>query len=221
MRLLVVEDNKKIRDLLKRCLEAECFAVDVAVDGEEGLYLAQVNEYDTIILDNLMPKKTGVELCQELRAAGSAIPVLMLSVQSDTNFKVEALEAGADDYLIKPFSFAELRARVRALQRRQSNFIQNVLEACDLTLDAARQSVVKNGQELRLTRKEFMLLEYFMRNRSIVLSRGMIMEHVWDMNADPFSNTIESHIFSLRKKIGDDNKQRIIQTIPGRGYRFD
>lgn len=221
MRILVVEDDYKIRNFLKKGLEAECFSVDVCEDGEEGFQLAKINDYDVVILDNVLPKKTGFEICTHLRELRSNVPILLLSVQSETSDKVRALDAGADDYLTKPFSLQELVARIRALLRRPQQVEGDILSAHNLTLDTKRHLIMRDEQEIMLTKKEFMLLEYLMRNKGTVLSRSMIMEHVWDMNADPFSNTIESHILSLRKKLHDSKKDKIIQTVPGRGYKID
>lgn len=220
MKILVVEDDYKIRVFLKKSLEAECFSVDAVDDGLEGYQLGQINNYDFIILDNMLPRISGLEICTHLRNEGKSTPILILSVQSDTDMKVRALDAGADDYLTKPFSLQELIARIRALMRRPSQITDEVITVGEITLDTRRHIVTHGNKEIRLTKKEFMLLEYLMSNPGIVLSRGMIMEHVWDMNADPFSNTIESHILSLRKKIGGENKTEYIQTIPGRGYKI-
>ncbi len=220
MRLLIVEDEKKISDFLRVGLEAESFAVDVADDGERGSYLARVNDYDAIILDNILPKKTGMEVCEEIRKNGFSTPILILSVKSETATKVDLLNAGADDYLIKPFSLQELLARLRALMRRPRQIKGDVLTIGDLILDTKKQSVGRAKREIYLTRKEFSLLEYLMRNPGTVLSRGMMMEHVWDMSADPFSNTIESHILSLRKKINGKGEKKLITTVPGRGYKI-
>jgi DNA-binding response OmpR family regulator len=221
MRILIVEDEEQIRISLKKNLEAECYAVDTAVDGQIGVELALLIPYDLIILDNVMPKKNGLVACAEIRAALITTPILLLSVHSDSTIKVQALNAGADDYLTKPFSLDELLARMRALLRRPKLLAHEVLTIGILTLDIKRHIVTKNAEEILLTKKEFMLLTYLMQNEGTVLSRGMIMEHVWDMNADPFSNTIESHIVSLRKKIGGAKKTNFIKTISGRGYRFD
>jgi DNA-binding response OmpR family regulator len=220
MRILVVEDEEKIARFLKESLEAEYFAVDTAEDGEKGSYLARVNEYDLVVLDNMLPKKDGLQVCEEIRAAGKTMPILMLSVKTSSRDKVDLLDAGADDYLAKPFALEELLARVRALLRRPAAMESDQLEVEGVALDVKGGTVKRDGEDVYLTRKEFMLLQYLMRNEGVVLSRGMILEHVWDMSVDIFSNTIESHILSLRKKLKDTGKDRIIQTIPGRGYRM-
>jgi len=221
MRILLVEDEINIINFLKPSLESECFVVDTAEEGEKAIRLAKINGYDLIILDYMIPKKDGREVCEEIRKAGKVMPILILSVVADTEKKAELLNAGADDYLTKPFSLIELMARVRALLRRPKQIESEIIKINDLKLDSKKNIVTRAGKEIRLTRKEFMLLEYLMRNPGTVLSRGMIMEHVWDMNADPFSNTIESHILSLRKKIGDKGRKKLIYTLPGRGYKID
>ena len=222
MRLLVIEDEKEILKFLKPALEAECFVVDTSLDGEEGFNLALTNNYDLIILDNMLPHKSGLEICKGIRAAGKKTPIIILSALVDTNKKIELLNAGADDYLTKPFSFRELIARIRTILRRPEEIAEDVMRIDDLELDSKRNEVKRDEKEINLTRKEFILLEYLMRNRGCVLSRGMIMEHVWDMNGDPFSNTIEAHILSLRKKLKTkENQKELIQTIPGRGYKID
>ena len=221
MRILVVEDDPKINEFLKISLESEYFVVDTTFDGEEGVYLGTTNDYDVIILDFMLPRNTGLDICKELRTRNIKTPIIGLSVKSETVNKIGFLNAGADDYLTKPFSFEELVARIRALLRRPKELQSDILEIGDLELDCKRHIVKKNGQEVYLTRKEFLLLEYLMRNRGTVLSRGMILEHVWDMNADPFSNTIETHIMTLRRKLDSERHARLIQTVPGIGYRFD
>jgi DNA-binding response OmpR family regulator len=221
MKILLVEDEKEIINFLRPSLEAEHFVVDVAEDGERGSFLGRTNDYDLIILDNNLPKKIGLEVCKEIREAGKATPVIVLSVKSEITTKVELLDAGADDYLSKPFSLDELLARIRALLRRPKGLKGDVLQVDDLVLDSKKQTVFRGEKEINLTRKEFMLLNYLMRSGGAVLSRGMIMEHVWDMHADPFSNTIESHIVSLRRKIDIEGKKKLIHTVLGRGYRMD
>ncbi len=220
MRLLIVEDEEKIAQFLKESLEAEYFAVDVAEDGDQGSYYARINDYDAIILDNMLPKKEGRQVCEEIRSAGKNMPILVVSVKTSATDKVDLLDAGADDYLAKPFVLEELLARLRALLRRPSAFESDVLSVEDLTLDPKAGVVTRAEKTIYLTRKEFMLLHYLMKNMGAVLSRGMILEHVWDMSVDIFSNTIESHILSLRKKLDDMGTDRLIQTVPGRGYRI-
>ena len=221
MRILVIDDEKEVRDMLCRHLRAECFAVDTAEDGTEGSYLARTNNYDLIILDNMLPEKSGMRVCEEIRRTKSGVPILMLSVLGETRQKVSLINSGADDYMVKPFSFDELTARVRALLRRPKKIEGDILYHDGLTLDTKQQNINLEGTDIYLTRKEFMLLEYLMRNLGTVLSRGMIMEHVWDMSSDPFSNTIESHILSLRKKLGTNSDRQFIKTVPGRGYKID
>lgn len=220
MRVLVVEDELKIRNFLKKSLEAECFAVDAVDDGAEGLELALLNNYDFIILDNILATKSGLEICSNIRQSGKSVPILILSVRTETDIKVKALNVGADDYLTKPFSFEELLARIRALLRRPNVIEKELMITGDVVLDTTKHIVTRSEVEITLTRKEFMLLEYLMKNEGIVLSRGMLMEHVWDMNADPFSNTIEAHVRSLRKKLKCTDRNDIIQTVPGRGYKI-
>ncbi|MFZ5365161.1 MAG: response regulator transcription factor [Patescibacteria group bacterium] len=221
MRILVVEDEKDIREFLKAGLESECFIVDTAEDGEKGSFLARTNDYDLVILDLIMPNKSGQEVCRDIREAGKNFPILVLSVQTEIPTKVELFNMGADDYLTKPYSIEELLARIRALLRRPRVIENEVLEFEDLTVDPKKHLVKRGQKEIYLTRKEFMLLEYLLKNKQQVLSRAMIMEHVWDVDADPFSNTIESHILSLRKKIDVKSKPKLIHTIPGRGYKLD
>jgi DNA-binding response OmpR family regulator len=221
MRILVVEDQPDLRDLLKSGLEAECFAVDTTEDGERGVYLARTNEYDMIIMDYIMPKLNGIHACEQLRRSNICTPVLMLSVRSEPLTKAEALNGGADDFLTKPFSFEELKARVRALMRRPRNIEEDTLRLGDLVMNIREHRVEREGKNIYLTRKEFMLLEYLLRNKGTVMSRAKIMEHVWDMNLDPFSNTIESHILSIRKKIDREYPQKYIHTMPGFGYKAD
>ncbi len=222
MRILIIDDDELLCESLQSTLETEGYAVDVAHDGEKGSFLARTNEYALIILDNMMPKKTGTRVCQEIRSAEKHTPILMLSMQDTIPSKVANLDNGADDYLAKPFSYDELRARIKALMRRPREIEPTVLSIDNITLDIDKQRVYCEYKDVYLTKKEFSLLHYLMRNRGRVLSRSMIMEHVWHADADPFSNTIEAHILTLRKKLKENNrKNKLIHNIPGRGYVID
>jgi two-component system OmpR family response regulator len=221
MRILVIEDEPVIRSIVRSTLEDEQFVVDVAADGEEGAFLAKTNDYDLIVLDNMLPKKDGLSVCTEVRGCGVTTPILSLSVRGDADTKVQLLEAGVDDYLTKPFCVDELVARVRALLRRPAAIQEEVLQIADLSLDTKRHTVVRGNTPIRLTRKEFMLLEYLMRNASCVVSRGMLLEHVWECSVDPFSNTVEAHIMNLRRKLSLPHTRKLIYTVPGHGYKID
>lgn len=221
MRVLIVEDEKEIASFIKNGLKAENFSVDVAFDGEKGLWLAKTNDYDIIVLDLHLPKKNGMEICNEIRKAGRATPIIMLTVGVELKNKLEAFNCGVDDYLTKPFSFEELLARIRALLRREKSIIPEILESNDLILNS-NLHIVKRGKKLiKLSRKEFSLLEYLMRNKGIVSSRSIILEHVWDMDADPLTNTVDVHIRYLREKIDKGFKNKLVQTVHGYGYKID
>ncbi|MFC1608827.1 response regulator transcription factor [Patescibacteria group bacterium] len=220
MRILIIEDDKDMTNLLKSGLCAECFVVDVANDGESGEFLALTNEYDLIILDNMLPKKNGQSICRSIRKKGLSVPIIMISVKSDISSKVTLLGEGVDDYIVKPFSFEELLARIRAVLRRPNGIRGEILESGNISLDLKRYVVRKGAKVINLTRKEFMLLELLMRSKDQVVSRGMIWDHVWDSSVDPFSNTVESHMRSLRKKLGFKGRNNTIETVSGRGYRM-
>jgi len=220
MRVLVVDDDKDVCDLLQASLRTEGLAVDTTQDSTKGIYLARTNEYDLILLDNHMPGKNGRVVCEELRAAGKMMPIIVLSAISHTEAKIDLLNAGADDYLAKPFSLGELVARMRALLRRPAELLDEELVVDTLSLNTRTHVVRRGSTEIYLTRKEFTLLEYLMRHEDTVLSRSMLMEHVWEMNIDPFSNTVDAHIASLRKKIMLSNENKLIHTVPGRGYKI-
>ncbi len=220
MRILIIEDDQDIRQMLASYLESACFAVDSTGDGIEGSYLARTNDYDIVLLDYMLPGKDGLRICHEIRESGKVMPILMITVRNEIADKVELLNRGVDDYVTKPFSFDEIMARINALIRRPRRIESPVMQVADIIIDANRQRVVRGNKEIYLTRKEYSLLEYLARHEGHVVSRGTIMEHVWDMESDPFSNTIEAHIFNLRKKI-KRGKTELIRTIPGRGYMLD
>jgi len=218
MRILVVEDQKETAAALKQKLEAECYAVDVEHDGERGFYKARTNDYDLILLDKGLPGKSGGEICSDLREYNISTPILILSAAAEIDDKVGLFDCGADDYLTKPYVFRELAAHVKALLRRPAQTEGKELSVSGLSLDRATYSFTFRSKTKYLTPKEFMLLEYLMKNAGRVVSRGMMLEHVWDDSADQFSKSIEMHIMNLRKKIDPQNKDALIHTIPGRGY---
>jgi len=221
MRILLIEDEKDIADLIMAGLRSERFAVDWAATGEQGLAWAKVNSYDLGIFDVRLPGTGGLEVCRMVRERQKDFPVIMLSVMNDAITKVEALNNGADDYLAKPFFMAELLARVRALLRRQKILAGPIFTVGDLTLDVSLHTVSRGRKRIRLNRKEFSLLEYFMRHPGITLTRAMILEHVWDMNADPFTNTVDVHVRFLRQKIDDGHRKKLLKTVHGYGYKIE
>jgi heavy metal response regulator len=218
MRILVVEDEKKVASFIKRGLEEEGYAVDVAADGEEGLAMALECVHDLIILDIRLPKMDGLRVLKELRQEKVMTPVLLLTVRATIEDKVLGLDAGADDYLTKPFAFQELVARVRALLRRRAGADPAILQVADLTLDPARRTVSRGGERIELTAREFALLDYFMRNPGRVLTRAMIAEHVWDYTFDTTTNIIDVYINYLRKKIDTGREAKLLHTVRGVGY---
>jgi DNA-binding response OmpR family regulator len=220
MRILIVEDDINLMKQLKKKLEAQTFAVDIAENGENGSYLARVNDYDMIILADSLPKKNGAEVCRDIRNANKTTPIIIVSETANIQEKISLLHEGADDHIIKPFSFEELLARIQAILRRPILQHKSILGIDVVKIDCQNQQVTRGEKRVYLTRKEFALLEYLMRNKGSVVSRSMIMEHVWNDETDPFSNTIESHILNLRKKI-DSKRKRLIHNIPGRGYKID
>lgn len=217
MRILIVEDTSELAYALKHHLKEVGFIVDVALDGVSGIACARRAAYDLIILDYTLPAKSGRDVCLELRAEGNTVPILILSVISDSTSKADLLSIGADDYMSKPFSVSELVARVRALLRRPSHIAPEEYQLGDVVIDLVKQVVHKNSMLINITATEFRLLEYLLRNRGSVLTRASILEHAWDMNGDAFSNSIETHILNIRKKIGDSGHSLIV-TVPGRGY---
>ena len=218
MRILVVEDERKVASFIRKGLEEEGYAVDVAADGEEGLVLALTRVHDLIILDIRLPKMDGLRVLQALRHDSVTAPVLLLTVRATIEDKVLGLDAGADDYLTKPFAFQELVARVRALLRRRSEGEPTVLRVGDLRLDPARRTVTRGDEKIDLTPREFALLDYFMRNPGRVLTRTMIAEHVWDYSFDTSTNVIDVYINYVRKKVDAGREPKLLHTIRGVGY---
>ena len=221
MRILIVEDERKMASFLERGLKEEHYAVDIAYDGEKGWKYAMANDYDVLILDWMLPKMSGVELCHKFRKEGKITPVLMLTAKDSVEDKIKGLDQGADDYLTKPFSFEELLARIRALLRRPPHVTnKTVLQCANLKLDLIKRQSWAGEQEILLSQKEFALLEFLMRHAGEVVSRTAIAEHVWDLHFDPMSNTIDVYINFLRKKIVETPSQSKIETIRGTGYRL-
>lgn len=222
MRILVVEDEHKIANSIKKGLEQESFAVDVAFTGTEGYDLASSEDYDLIILDLLLPGLNGVEICQKLRNKNNHTIVLMLTAKGQTQDKVNGLNAGADDYLTKPFAFEELIARVRALTRRPRESKGSVLRIDELSMNTLTYEVSREGKNLRLSSKEYSLLEYLLRHPNQIVTKDQIINHVWEYDADVLPNTVEVYIGYLRNKIDKpfNNKKPLIQTIRGFGYKL-
>ena len=218
MRILIVEDEKKVAAFIKKGLEEETYAVDIAADGEEGLYMGGQNQYDLIILDLMLPKINGLDILSSLRAKNIETPILLLTAKDSVEDKVKGLNLGADDYLTKPFAFSELLARIRVLLRRGKVESKTTLEIADLTLNLVSHKVRRGNEEIELTGKEYSLLEYFMRNQEKVLTRTMIAEHVWDYNFDTFTNVIDVYVNHLRKKIDKNFSTKLLHTLRGVGY---
>ncbi len=218
MRILVVEDEKKVAGFVRKGLEEEGYAVDVAIDGEQALFMAETSDYDLIVLDWMIPKKDGLAVLKQLRASGLTTPVILLTARDAVQDKVQGLNSGADDYLAKPFDFSELLARVRALFRRGKSDASTVLEVGDLHMDLLSRKVTRAGVTIDLTAKEYSLLEYFMRNAGKVLTRTMIAEHVWDVHFDSDSNVIDVYVNYLRNKVDRPFEPKLLQTVRGVGY---
>jgi len=218
MRILVVEDDPSLAKFVQKGLREERYAVDVAPDGEEGILMAEITPYDLIILDIMLPKLDGMTVCRRLRAKRKSVPVLLLTARDATEDKVAGLDAGADDYLTKPFAFMELLARVRALLRRGGVHQSTRLTLADLEFDPVTHRVWRSGNEISLTNKEYALLEYLLSNVDRVLTRTAIVEHVWDIDYDSFTNIVDVHIRSLRAKLDKGFDLQLIHTVRGVGY---
>lgn len=220
MRILVVDDDRRLCGIVKRGLLEESYIVDVAYDGEDGQDLAEINSYDLIILDVMMPKKDGIEACKDLRLRKVNTPILMLTAKDAVEDRVRGLDAGADDYLIKPFAFSELLARIRALLRREGPSKSAWLQVGDMVLNTLTREVRRGQRPIELTNKEYIILEYFMRHPNRVITRTMIEDHAWDCEFDSFSNLVDVYIRRLRRKIDEEAKDSPIQTVRGAGYRL-
>ena len=220
MRVLVVEDEQRIADFIQKGLTESGYAVDVAGDGDDALAWTDVVDYDVVVLDIMLPRRDGIDVCRTLRARGLGVPVLMLTARDSIGDRVRGLDSGADDYLVKPFAFAELLARLRALTRREPVLTDIELRVADLTLDTTTRVVKRQSTVIDLTNKEYALLEYLMRHPNQVLTRSMIAEHVWNFDFDTGTNVIDVHIRYLRRKLDDPFPTKLIQTARGAGYRI-
>jgi len=220
MRVLVVEDDARMADMLDRSLREQGYAVDVAGDGDEALTQSAINSYDAVVLDVSLPRRDGLAVAQQLRKRGSRVPVLMLTARDTVRDRVAGLDAGADDYLTKPFELEELFARLRALLRRMPELLPAELRVTDLTIDTRSQTVTRAGQPITLTTKEYAMLEFLARNAGRVVGRAELTEHVWDEHHDPFSNAIEVYVNRLRRKIDPAGAVPLLHTHRGAGYRL-
>jgi len=218
MRILLVEDEPRLANVIAKGLRENTYAVDVAEDGEVALYQTSINDYDLVVLDVLLPERDGFEVCRELRARGHATPILMLTARASIDDRITGFDAGADDYLTKPFAFRELLARIRALLRRDSQLRPAIFEIEDLVVDSASHRVSRANHEVQLTAKEYALLEHLARHAGQLVSRAEIAAHVWDDSFDPFSNTIEVYMNRLRKKIDESHPIKLLHTRRGEGY---
>lgn len=221
MQVLIVEDERKIANILKKGLLDERFSVDVAEDGQEALEKGEINSYDCILLDLMIPKVDGITVCKTLREKGIKTPILILTAKDDVTDKIAGLDAGADDYVVKPFSVEEISARIRALLRRSQNSTSVILSVGDVTLDPSTKIVKRGNKELTLTAREYALLEYFMRNPNNILSQTQILEHVWDYQYEGMSNIVETYVKYLRKKLKiNPDAKALIHTVRGLGYKM-
>jgi DNA-binding response OmpR family regulator len=222
MRILLVEDEEKLAKVLETGLTKKGYAVDFVTEGDKAMKRIALNhiDYDLVILDLMLPGMDGLSICKKMREASITTPILILTARNEVETKVELLLSGADDYLVKPFSFDELCARVAALLRRPSESLPASLTLGDIVLDSTKHSVTKEGKEVSLTLKEFMLLEYFMRHPNVVINRETLLAHLWDFNYSSFSNVVDVHVKNLRKKLGLGNGEKVLETIRGVGYRF-
>ena len=222
MKILLVEDEAKLAAAIKKGLEMEGYTVDIIDDGKKALTRISLHrsDYDIIILDLMLPSLDGREITKQARELGITVPILILTARAETETKVEVLLSGADDYLVKPFSFAELAARIRAILRRPVEALPETLKIGDIELNAVERRVTKSGEDVPLTLKEFGLLEYFMRRPNQVVNREDLLSHLWDFNYIGFSNVVDVHVKNLRRKLGEGNGDNILETVRGIGYRL-
>lgn len=222
MKILVVEDEKKLAQALSRGLALKGYTVDIVADGEKALTRISLHrsDYDLVILDLMLPNMDGYEICKKVRELGVTTPILVLTARNETDTKVQLLLAGADDYLVKPFSFEELSARVHALLRRPVDTVPQVLKVHDIELNPVERRVTRSGREIPLTLKEFGLLEYFMRHPNQVVNREDLLSHLWDFNYASFSNVVDVHVKNLRRKLDEGNHSSVLETVRGIGYRL-
>lgn len=220
MRILVVEDERRLANIIKKGLVEDGFAVDLSFDGEDGRYLSGSEDYDLIILDIMLPKMDGITICKQLRSGGIKTPIIMLTAKTTVDDKVQGLDSGADDYISKPFSFIELRSRIYALIRRSKQTASPVLTIADLEVDPIKHTVFRNGKKISLTPKEFSVLELLLRHKGELVTRSMIIEHVWDYNFDSMSNVVDVFIASIRRKVDKQAKIKLIHTLHGVGYKI-
>ncbi|OGG52929.1 DNA-binding response regulator [Candidatus Kaiserbacteria bacterium RIFCSPHIGHO2_01_FULL_53_29] len=222
MKILLVEDEQKLAEALKKGLEHEGYTADIINDGKKAFTRISLHrsDYDLVILDLMLPSMDGLEICKQVREMNITLPILILTARAETDTKVQLLLAGADDYLVKPFSFAELNARIQALLRRPSETLPETLTVGDIELNPAQRKVAREGKEVPLTLKEFGLLEYFMRHPNQVVNREDLLNHLWDFNYAGFSNVVDVHVKNLRRKIGDGENGSVLETVRGIGYRL-
>ncbi len=221
MKILLVEDDTLLARTIRTNLASENHVVEVAENGSDGSFLARSFDYDAIVLDNSLPKKDGLTVCKEVRSSGRTTPIIFLTIDDSMETKLSAFDSGADDFMQKPFSLKELSVRLKAITRRPNSIKVNILIVDDLEMDVEKHVVSRAGKRLRMTRKEFGLLEFLMKNIGVVLSRALLMEHVWTADSNPFSNTVEAHIRNLRNKLNNGKRPNLIVNIPGRGYVID
>ncbi|MDO8514438.1 MAG: response regulator transcription factor [bacterium] len=222
MKVLLVEDEEKLADAIKRGLELQGYTVDIVADGAKALTRISLHrsDYDVVVLDLMLPSMDGQEICKQMRAKDITVPILILTARAETETKVQLLSSGADDYLVKPFSFAELNARLQALLRRPSETLPQVLRSGDIELDPRTRRATRGGEEVPLTLKEYGLLEYFMRHPDQVVNREDLLTHLWDFNYAGFSNVVDVHVKNLRRKLDGKDAEGVLETVRGIGYRL-